>query len=117
MYLGFNAKADETRSAEPSQSNGRFGLFYRLPTIETIQSNTADAMSRKDNHNSTLPTVNTFGPPWLPNSIVELKSSTAMDTVNAMTAIMTALSPGPKDTIESAVAKQNTSKKTLPQVR
>jgi len=94
-----------------------FAFCYKLPTIETIQSIIADTISRKESHNSTLPVAKTFEPPLLPNSIVELNNSTAMATVSAMTAIKTALSPGPKDTIDSAVTKQKMSKKTLPQVK
>jgi hypothetical protein len=85
--------------------------------METRQSINADTISRKDSHNSTLPVARTFEPPLLPNSIVVLNNSTAMATVSAITAIKTVLSPGPKDKIESAAAKQNASKKMLPQVR
>ena len=94
-----------------------FAFCYKLPTIETIQSIIANTISRKESHNSTLPVAKIFGPPLLPNNIVELNNSTAMDTVSTITAAKTKLSPGPRNTIESAVTKQNVSKKTLPQVR
>lgn len=85
--------------------------------METIQSMIANTINMKDSHNKTLPVAKTFEPPLLANSSVELNNSTAMVTVSTMTADKTILSPGPTDTIESAAAKQNTSKKILPQVR
>jgi hypothetical protein len=94
-----------------------FAFLYKLPPIEMIHSIIANTISRKDSHKSTLPVAKTFGPPLLPKSIVELNRSTAMATVSVMTAIKTALSPGPRDTIDSAVTKQKMSKKMLPHVK
>ena len=85
--------------------------------MEMMQSSIANAINKKDIHSSLVPTISTLGLPLLPNSIVAVNKSTAMDTDNVMTAMAEKLSPGPSDTMESAVAKQNMSRNTLPQVR
>ena len=98
------------------QANVRVS-FYRLPAIDMMQSIVAMAISIKDNHSSDLHIVSTFGPPLVPNSIVEFNNRIAIAMAKAMIAIITICVPGPNCTIAIDVTKQNKSKKMLPQVR